>query len=103
VKYLRDNGLDAGVYEQALWAKLMAPLITGVMVFIAIPFVFGPLRSVGIGHRVLVGALIGVGFHLGNQMFAYLGLVFNLNPAFSAMFPAMLAFAVALGFLRKVR
>ena len=73
------------------------------MVFIAIPFVFGPLPSVGIGHRVLIGALIGVGFHLVNQMFAYLGLVFNLNPFFTAVFPAAVVFVVAVGFLRKVR
>lgn len=103
VKYLHDNGLDADTYEQALWAKLMAPFITGVMVFIAIPFVFGPLRSVGIGHRVLVGALVGVGFHLVNQMFAYMGLVFGLNPFFTALFPAAVVFAIAVGFLRKVR
>lgn len=103
VEYLHDNGLDADTYEQALWAKMMAPFITGVMVFIAIPFVFGPLRSVGIGHRVLVGALLGVGFHLVNQMFAYMGLVFSFSPAFSALFPAVVAFVVAVGFLRKVR
>lgn len=103
VGYLHDNGLEAATYEQALWAKLTAPFITGVMVFIAIPFVFGPLRSVGIGHRVLVGALLGIGFHLLNQMFAYLGLVFHLTPALTALLPAAAALIVAVGFLSRVR
>jgi lipopolysaccharide export system permease protein len=102
VNYLNDNGLDADVYEQALWGKIVAPLVTAVMVFISIPFVFGPLRSVGVGHRILVGTLTGVGFFIVNQMFTYMGLVFSLNPIFSAMFPAMLAFLAGYIMLRRV-
>jgi len=103
VDYLQENGLDASVYRQAFWGKVVAPLITGVMVFLSIPFVFGPLRSVGIGHRVLVGTLAGVGFHILNQMFTYMGLVFGLNPLLSALTPAALAFAAGYWMLRRVR
>jgi lipopolysaccharide export system permease protein len=99
---LKSNGLDAAIYEHALWAKIVAPLVTGVMVFLAIPFVFGPLRSVGIGHRILVGALAGIGFYLVNQMFSYLGVVFNLDPVLVAVSPAILVFIVAYGMLRRV-
>jgi lipopolysaccharide export system permease protein len=102
VSYLHDNGLDAALYEQALWGKLAAPLITGMMVFLAVPFVFGPLRSVGIGHRVMIGALVGIGFYLINQTFAYLGVVFAVNPAVTALLPAMLALGAALLLLRRV-
>lgn len=103
VDYLRDNGLDASTYEQALWNKLVAPLVTAVMVFISIPFVFGPLRSVSVGHRVLIGTLAGVGFHIINQMFSYMGLVFALNPVVSALLPATIAFAIGYWMLRRVR
>lgn len=103
VNYLRGNGLDASTYEQALWGKLVTPLVTAVMVFISIPFVFGPLRSVSVGHRVLIGTLVGVGFHIVNQMFAYMGLVFALNPMVSASLPAIIAFSLAYWMLRKVR
>jgi len=103
IHYLKKNGLDAATYEYALWGKIVAPLITGVMVFLAIPFVFGPLRSVGVGHRVLVGALVGIGFYLANQMFSYVGIVYSFNPALSAMLPACLALAVAYGMMRRVR
>jgi len=102
VQYLNDNGLDAAVYEQALWGKVIAPLVTAVMVFISIPFVFGPLRSVGVGHRILVGTLAGVGFHILNQMFTYMGLVFNFNPILSALAPAMLAFLAGYYMLRRL-
>lgn len=102
IAYLKKNGLDSATYEYALWGKLVAPLITGVMVFLAIPFVFGPLRSVGVGHRVLVGALVGIGFYLVNQMFSYVGIVYSFNPALSALIPAGLAMAVAYGMMRRV-
>jgi len=102
VNYLRDNGLDAAVYEQALWGKVVAPLVTAVMVFLAIPFVFGPLRSVGVGHRILVGTLAGVGFYILNQMFAYMGLVFGFNPLLSALAPALLAFMAGYYMLRRL-
>lgn len=102
VNYLNDNGLDADIYQQALWGKIVAPIVTAVMVFLSIPFVFGPLRSVGVGHRILVGSLAGVGFFILNQMFAYMGLVFGLNSMFSALAPAGLAFIVAYIMLRRV-
>ncbi len=102
ITYLNDNGLDADVYQQALWGKIVAPLVTAVMVFLSVPFVFGPLRSVGVGHRILVGTLAGIGFHILNQMFAYMGLVFGLNPMFSALFPAGLAFLAGYAMLRRV-
>ena len=102
VSYLRENGLDAAVYEQALWGKIVAPLVTGVMVFLAIPFVFGPLRSVSIGHRILVGTLVGIGFHLLNQMFGYLGLVVGIYPALTAVLPLALALATGFWLMRRV-
>ncbi len=103
IAYLKKNGLDSATYEYAFWGKIVAPLVSGVMVFLAIPFVFGPLRSVGVGHRVLVGALVGIGFYLANQMFSYVGIVYSFNPALSAMLPACLALAVAYGMMRRVR
>ena len=102
VSYLRENGLDATVYEQALWGKIVAPLVTGAMVFLAIPFVFGPLRSVSIGHRILVGTLVGIGFHLLNQMFGYIGLVVGIYPAMTAVLPLALALGTGFWLLRRV-
>jgi lipopolysaccharide export system permease protein len=103
IEFLTNNGLDAGSYQHALWNKVAAPFITGVMVFLAIPFVFGPLRSVGIGHRIFVGGLIGIGFYLINQVFTYVGVVYNVNPVVSSFLPASLAFALAYWMMRKVR
>ena len=102
VTYLYANGLEAAVYEQALWGKLMVPVVTGVMMFLSIPFVFGPLRSVGIGQRILIGTLVGIGFHLLNQTFGYLGLVAALPPVVTAVLPVGLALGMAIWLMRRV-
>ncbi|MFV2057901.1 MAG: LPS export ABC transporter permease LptG [Thiohalomonadales bacterium] len=102
IAYLENNGVSAEGYKQSFWSKVSIPLVTGVMVLLAIPFVFGSLRSVGISQRILVGVLLGIGFHLVNQTFSYLGLVFKLDPAFSALFPTAVAFLLAVYLLRRV-
>lgn len=102
IRYLEANDVSAESYRQVFWSKLSVPFVTGVMVLLAIPFIFGPLRSVSIGHRILVGVLVGVGFHLVNLTFNHLGLVYQLDAAFAAFFPAAVAFIAALLMLRRV-
>ncbi|MDH5325732.1 MAG: LPS export ABC transporter permease LptG [Gammaproteobacteria bacterium] len=102
IEYLQANGLSSSNYVQAFWSKLASPLATGIMVLLAIPFVFGPLRSVSVGQRVLVGVLTGVAFHLLTQTFAYVGLVFKLNSAFSVFLPLILAAMAAYWLFKRV-
>lgn len=102
VQYLHRNGLDASRYELALWQKAVAPLTIAAMVLLAIPFVFGSLRSVGMGARILVGFLLGVGFYMLNQIAGHAGLVYHLPPVVSATAPTLLALGFALYLLRRV-
>src|SRR5699024_12729795 len=50
-----DLGLSAGRYWLAFWEKLLQPVVTGVLVLMAISFIFGPLRSVTLGQRLFTG------------------------------------------------
>jgi lipopolysaccharide export system permease protein len=102
VEYLHDNELNAATYEKVLWSKIVLPFSTGVMVFLAIPFVFGSLRSVGIGQRIMVGTLIGIGFYIFNQIFSYVGVVYEINPSISAIIPTVLFFALGMRMIRRV-
>ncbi len=101
-QYLVKNGVDAQKYIQALWANIMAPVNTLVMVLLALPFVFGSLRSVSTGQRVLVGTLIGVGFYIFSQMFNYLGLVYHINPVIATTLPTVSCFIIAIYFIRRI-
>ena len=89
IGFLKTNEQDAARYEHALWIKIVYPLATGVMVFLAIPMVMRANRSTTVGQRIIVGGLIGLGFHLLNQAAGHLGIVFNVPPFLSATGPAL--------------
>lgn len=101
IQYLQGNGLNAQVYEQAFWKKIMSPLATGVMVFLGVPFVFGPLRSVAIGQRVLVGVFVGIGFYIATQVVGFTGQVYALNPFLVVFFPICVFFLLGVLLLRR--
>ena len=100
--YLRANNQDAARYELALWARLLMPASIAVMLLLAVPFVFGPLRSVGIGQRILVGFLVGLAFFLINQAFNHLGVVYHMPPLLSAALPPGVFLVAALVMMRRV-
>ncbi|MBI5041399.1 MAG: LptF/LptG family permease [Gammaproteobacteria bacterium] len=101
--YMRDNGLDAARYDLAFWRRLVAPVAGLVMLFLSIPFVFGPLRSAGTGQRLVWGVMTGVAFYLLNQTMSHAGQVYGLPAPISALLPALLFFAGGLWVMRQVR
>lgn len=103
IEYLKMNDLNAAHYEMVFWSKVILPFATAMMVFLSIPFVFGPLRSVGVGVRVLVGTLVGISFYVIHQMSSYVGLVYHINPVASAVMPTLLFFTASLFMMRKIR
>jgi lipopolysaccharide export system permease protein len=92
IRYLRENELEAQRYELSYWVRIVTPFATAGMILLAIPFVFGSLRSVGIGQRIVIGALIGIGFYLFNGIFSRLGVVYNLSPIISALTPTLMVY-----------
>lgn len=103
ISYLRDNGLSAEHYQLAFWNKIVLPVTTAVMVFLSIPFIFGPLRSVGIGQRIFVGTLVGIGFYLLGQTFGFAGLAHQLPPLLSAALPTVVVAVITIVLVRRVR
>lgn len=103
IAYLRSNGLDFGPYELSLWIRIMTPLATAGMVLLSVPFVFGSMRSVSVGRRVTLGALIGIGFYLFNAIFSRMGLVFSLPPFLSAALPTVVVYVAWVVMMRRVR
>jgi lipopolysaccharide export system permease protein len=95
IRFLDRNAQDTQRYQHALWTKLTYPLATVVMVVLAVPMVLRANRSVTIGQRVLVGALVGLGFHLLNQAAGHLGVVYEVHPMLSAAGPALLMSVIA--------
>ena len=87
--YLRRNSLDTGTYDIIMWFRIAGMLSISVMTTLAVPFVFGSLRSSGGGVRLLIGIMIGVGYFLANRTLANSGQVFDLNPILVASIPSL--------------
>ena len=102
ISFLHGNGQTAIPFEVAFWSKIVSPVMTLVMVFLAVPFVFGSLRSVGIGQRVFAGSIIGTMFFLMSKILGHLAVVYQLNPLFAATFPAFVMLGLAFWLFRKV-
>ena len=102
IRHLESNRQRADRFELALWTKLAYPIATGVMVLLAVPLVLGRLHRAGLGARMLVGAVLGVSFHIANQATGHLGLVYNLHPVLTALTPTAIFLAAALWMLRRL-
>jgi len=102
ITYLKSNNLDASNYLLSFWQRILQPLATLVMIWLAIPFVFGPLRSAAMGLRILLGAVVGFVFYTLNQFFGPLSIVYQFPPLLAAMLPIAIFALTAYGFQRRV-
>ncbi len=99
--YLQEQGVDASQYLISFWKKTLQPLSTVVLVFVAISFVFGPLRSVTMGFRVFSGVVIGLLFKYLQDLLGPSSLVFGFNPVLATLIPIVLCAFVGFYLIRK--
>jgi lipopolysaccharide export system permease protein len=85
INYTKANGINASKYAVILWGRIFQPITTLVMVLVAIPFIFGPLRTVSIGLRLLSGITVGLVFYIINQFVTSLGMAYQINPVALAL------------------
>ena len=96
IDHLRENKQKSTRYELALWFKALRPLAVVVVMLLAIPFAIQGSRSGGVGGKLVLGIMLGIGFHFLSQVFLNLALLNNWPAAFSALTPT-LAFLVLAG------
>ncbi len=101
IDFLEQNSQDAQRYKQALWAKLVRPVSILAMIILAVPLVRNTSRSIAVGQRVFLGALIGIVFHLLNQVCGHLGVVYGVPASVSVSVPTILLAAITLYLLRS--
>ncbi|MDP7569876.1 MAG: LPS export ABC transporter permease LptG, partial [Arenicellales bacterium] len=100
IAHLSANVQDTRNFELAYWSKLTLPLSAAVMLLLAIPFVFGSIRSGGMGRNLFIGIMIGITFFATSKALGYIVLVYDMPPLVGAILPTA-AFAVAAGILYR--
>jgi len=87
IDHLRRNSLDTVVYEIGFWSRIARLFAVIVVTLLALPFVFGPLRTTGAGARTVIGVLLGVVLFLITGMVEKGGQLFGLNPVIVGWLP----------------
>ena len=90
IHYRIKNKLDAQPYELQLWLRFFQPVTVLILMLLAIPFVFGPMRSSSVGIRLVTGFVIGFAFYVINQFFGSFSLIYNFTPFWGAALPTIL-------------
>lgn len=99
--YLARQGLSYQAYLLEFWKKAIQPVATIAMVLLASSFIFGPLRSVTMGLRLVTGVFLGLTFRYGQDFFGFASIVYHFSPFWGAVMPVAVAFL--LGVLAMVR
>ncbi len=103
IRHLKENGLDSGPQEFAFWSRIARTTAILFAALLAVPFVFGSLRSAGSGARTLIGVLIGVSFFFIQRMLESGAVVFDASPLVLAWFPTALLAATSTILIARTR
>ena len=101
IGYMRAQGLNSSKFELGYWRKVLQPLATLALVFVAISFIFGPLREATMGMRVVTGLVIGIVFKFVQDLLAPASIVFGFSPMIAILIPIVICLVVGYGLLRR--
>ena len=102
IKHQQENKLNSDKFELAYWKRFSAPFAALVMLFLAMPFLFGSQRGGGAGQRVFIGIVVGIAFFLLNKVLNQMGNVYGFPPIFSAFSPSILFLAISYAGMKRV-
>lgn len=102
ISYQKKNKLHYQLSSLNFWQRIFQPLGIATMMFIAIPFVFGPLRNASLGLRLVTGIMLGFSFYLLNQFFGPFSLLYHIPPYLGALLPSIIFLCLTYMVLRYV-
>ena len=103
ISFLRETGQDVSRFELTFWRKIFQPVSVGVMMLLALSFIFGSLRSVTAGARIVTGICFGFLFYVVNEIFGQISVVYNMPAVFGALMPSLLFFVMIWWLLSRKR
>lgn len=90
-------------YQLNFWQRIVLPFTIIVMMLLAIPFVFGPLRSSTMGSKLVTGAVIGFGFYICNRICGSLSQIYQWHAFIAAMGPTVFCAMMGLYLMKRAR
>ncbi len=99
IDHLRENKQNSTRYEVALWAKIFQPVSVIVMMLLAIPFAIQSNRAGGVGAKLVLGTMIGIGAYFLNRLTGHLTVLNEWPPLLSALLPILFFLGLAVTML----
>lgn len=99
--YLKKNHLQASLYQYEFWQRVMQPFTALVMVLLAVPFVFGTIKS-AMGYRILLGIMTGFLFYMSNAFLGQLCVVYQIPPGLAAATPLLVFTIIGIVLCKKI-
>ena len=90
IEYMESQGLNADNFQLGLWTKTLQPIASLSLVFVAISFIFGPLRETTMGMRVVSGLVTGIVFKFVQDLLSPASLVFGFPPLLATATPILI-------------
>jgi lipopolysaccharide export system permease protein len=101
-KQRAENNLNTREYQVALWKKLTQPLSIIMMIILATPLTFHSLRKSSVGAKLIIGVLIGFGFHIINSIAYSSAILADTHVALIILIPNLLMLAISILFFKKI-
>ncbi|MEC9285015.1 MAG: LPS export ABC transporter permease LptG [Pseudomonadota bacterium] len=102
IDYREQEGLDPRRYQLAYWGKLLQPLAILGLITIALGFVVGPLREVGMGARFSVGVVVGVVLKYLQDLLPPMSMVFDFPAWVAVLIPIGVVWGFGIYLVRRV-
>lgn len=103
IKGHKDKFLSINGYKLAFWQRIIQPFTTIVMMLLAVPFIFGPLRSSTMGSKLLLGATVGFGFYILNRFFGSLSQIYQFSTFYAAIGPTLFFAMLGVYLMHRLR
>ena len=101
IQRLEQNNMNSESHRVLFWTQMSIPLGLLGMALLSLPFLLDSTRSVPVGKRIAMGALIGITYYLVQQISGHLAGVLHWNVALTVLAPSILILAIALFLLKR--
>lgn len=101
-QYLAEQELDNDRFMQTFWRKMLQPLAIIGLVLVAISFIFGSLRSVSTGQRIIAGVVVGMVFKISQDILAPFSSIVHIEPVWAALIPIAICALLGGWMLKRV-
>lgn len=89
VQFMKQTGQESKRFELTFWQKIFQPITVSIMMLLALSFIFGQLRAVSAGARIVTGICFGFLFYVVNETFSRVSLLYDIPPILGAIMPSL--------------